>query len=64
MFAFTTIIGNYAYAETNIQYLHSNRFVLSIFRMAVLAFVYFGAVAKVPVVWDMGDLTHGRDGIY
>ncbi|WII93570.1 sodium:alanine symporter family protein [Kingella negevensis] len=59
MFAFTTIIGNYAYAETNIQYLHSNRFVLSIFRMAVLAFVYFGAVAKVPVVWDMGDLTMG-----
>ena len=59
MFAFTTIVGNYAYAETNIQYLHSNRFVLAIFRMLVLGFVYFGAVAKVPVVWDMGDLTMG-----
>ena len=59
MFAFTTIVGNYAYAETNIQYLHSNRFVLAIFRMLVLGFVYFGAIAKVPVVWDMGDLTMG-----
>lgn len=59
MFAFTTIVGNYAYAETNIQYLHSNWLVLALFRMAVLGFVYFGAVAKVPVVWDMGDLTMG-----
>ena len=59
MFAFTTIIGNYAYAETNIQYLHSNWLVLALFRMGVLGFVYFGAVAKVPVVWDMGDLTMG-----
>lgn len=59
MFAFTTIVGNYAYAETNVQYLYKNRFVLVIFRMAVLSFVYFGAVAKVPVVWDMGDLTMG-----
>lgn len=59
MFAFTTIIGNYAYAETNIQYLHSNRFVLTVFRMLVLAFVYFGSVAKVAIVWDMGDLSMG-----
>ncbi|MCG7656184.1 alanine/glycine:cation symporter family protein [Wielerella bovis] len=59
MFAFTTIIGNYAYAETNIHYLHSNWLVLALFRMAVLGFVYFGAVAKVPVVWDMGDLAMG-----
>lgn len=59
MFAFSSIIGNYAYAETNIQYLHSNRAVLTIFRMLVLGFVYFGAVAKVAIVWDMGDLSMG-----
>lgn len=57
MFAFSSIIGNYAYAETNIQYLHGNRHVLTVFRMLVLAFVYFGAVAKVAIVWDMGDLS-------
>ncbi len=57
MFAFSSIIGNYAYAESNIQYLHSNRLVLTVFRMAVLAFVYFGSVTKVEIVWDMGDLT-------
>lgn len=59
MFAFSSIIGNYAYAETNIQYLHSNRWVLTAFRMLVLGFVYFGSVAKVNIVWDMGDLSMG-----
>lgn len=59
MFCFSTIIGNYAYAETNIQYLNNNRTVLTLFRMLVLAFVYFGSVAKVDIVWDMGDLSMG-----
>lgn len=59
MFAFSSIIGNYAYAETNIQYLHGNPLVLTVFRLFVLLFVYFGGVAKVAIVWDMGDLTMG-----
>ncbi|WP_066800281.1 alanine/glycine:cation symporter family protein [Moraxella oblonga] len=59
LFAFSTIIGNYAYAESNMQFLKNNPIVLTIFRMAVLGFVYFGAVAKVAIVWDMGDVTMG-----
>lgn len=59
MFAFSTIIGNYAYAESNMQFLKNNPLALNIFRVLVLGFVYFGAVAKVAVVWDMGDLTMG-----
>ncbi|WP_049236710.1 alanine/glycine:cation symporter family protein [Moraxella canis] len=59
IFAFSTIIGNYAYAESNMQFLKNNTTVLTMFRMAVLGFVYFGAVVKVDVVWDMGDLTMG-----
>ncbi|WFF39724.1 alanine:cation symporter family protein [Moraxella nasibovis] len=59
MFAFSTIIGNYAYAESNMQFLKNNAAVLTIFRILVLCFVYFGAVTKVAVVWDMGDLTMG-----
>ena len=59
LFAFTTVIGNYAYAESNIQFINSHWLVLAIFRMAVLGMVYFGAIAKVPVVWDMADLTMG-----
>jgi AGCS family alanine or glycine:cation symporter len=59
MFCFSSIIGNYAYAETNMKYLHGNATVLTVFRMVVLAFVYFGSVAKVAIVWDMGDLSMG-----
>lgn len=59
MFAFSTIIGNYAYAESNMQFLKNNTVVLTLFRIIVLGFVYFGAVTKVAVVWDMGDLTMG-----
>ena len=59
LFAFSTIIGNYAYAESNVQYLNNHWMVISVFRMAVLGMVYFGAVAKVPVVWDMADMSMG-----
>ncbi|MFB6348926.1 alanine/glycine:cation symporter family protein [Moraxella sp. ZJ142] len=59
VFAFSTIIGNYAYAESNMQFLKNNPLVLLVFRILVLGFVYFGAVVKVDVVWDMGDLTMG-----
>ena len=59
LFSFSSIIGNYAYAETNMQYLHGSQRTLTIFRIVVLLFVYFGSVTQVQVVWDMGDLTMG-----
>ncbi|TFV04518.1 sodium:alanine symporter family protein, partial [Bacillus stratosphericus] len=59
LFAFSTIIGNYAYAESNIQYLNNHWLLMAVFRMAVLGMVYFGAVNSVPLVWDMADLTMG-----
>lgn len=59
MLAFTTIIGNYAYAESNIQFISGNTVLLTVFRMCVLGMVYFGTMAGIPVVWDMADLTMG-----
>lgn len=59
MLAFSTIIGNYAYAESNMQFLKNHPIVLTLFRMMVLGFVYFGAVTKVDIVWDMGDMAMG-----
>ena len=34
-----------------------------VFRLLMLGFVYFGAVAEMPVVWDMGEFDHGRDDV-
>ncbi|STZ77422.1 alanine/glycine:cation symporter family protein [Bergeriella denitrificans] len=59
MFAFTTIIGNYAYAESNVRFIKSHWLIMALFRMAVLGMVYFGAVQSVPLVWDMADMAMG-----
>ena len=59
MFAFSSIIGNYAYAESNVQFIKNNRGVMLAFRMMVLVMVYFGSVNSVPLVWDMADMSMG-----
>ncbi|KEP26762.1 MULTISPECIES: alanine/glycine:cation symporter family protein [Bacillus] len=59
LFAFSTLIGNYYYGETNIEFLGANKIWLNIYRIAVIGMVLFGAVATVPVVWGLADLFMG-----
>ncbi|WP_339318311.1 alanine/glycine:cation symporter family protein [Paenibacillus sp. FSL R10-2734] len=59
LFAFSTLIGNYYYGETNIEFLNSNKKVLTFYRYSVLAMIVFGSVAKVQLVWDLADLFMG-----
>ena len=59
MFAYSSIIGNYAYAEGNVQFINNNRKIMLIFRLLVLFMVYFGAIATVPLIWSMADLFMG-----
>lgn len=56
LFAFTSIVGNYYYGESNIEFLHSNKAWLNGFRVCVVGMVLFGSVAKISLVWDMADL--------
>ena len=58
-FAFSSIIGNYYYGETNIEFINANVMWKRIYQVLVLAMVFFGAVAKVQIVWDMADLFMG-----
>ncbi|XEV12852.1 alanine/glycine:cation symporter family protein [Vibrio alginolyticus] len=59
-FAFTSIIANYSYAETNLIFLeHNHKAGLSIFRVIVLGMVMFGALASLPVVWSLADVSMG-----
>ena len=41
LFAYSSIIGNYAYAEGNVQFINNNSRVMLIFRLFVLVMVYF-----------------------
>lgn len=59
LFAFTSIIGNYYYGETNIQFMTSNRLALYLYRGAVGAMVMVGAVASLDLVWALADITMG-----
>jgi len=54
-FAFSSIIGNYAYAEGSIGLLSRRPLVLLGFRLSVLGMVMFGSVSHLPLVWDMAD---------
>lgn len=59
LFAFSSIIGNYYYGETNIEFIKDNKVVMFLYRAAVVVMVYFGSVASFGIVWDMADLTMG-----
>ncbi|WP_445326970.1 alanine/glycine:cation symporter family protein [Sporosarcina sp. FSL K6-1508] len=58
-FAFSSIIGNYYYGETNIEFINAHKSWMTVYRFAVLGMVMFGAMAKVSVVWSMADLFMG-----
>ncbi|MGL5101399.1 MAG: alanine/glycine:cation symporter family protein [Plesiomonas sp.] len=59
-FAFTSIIANYAYAETNLVFLeHKSTTGLALFRCLVLGMVAFGTLADLPMVWAMADISMG-----
>ena len=59
MFAFSTVIGNYYYGESNIRFIKESKNGLLVFRIFVVLFVLFGSIAKVQVVWDLADLFMG-----
>jgi AGCS family alanine or glycine:cation symporter len=59
-FAFTSIIANYSYAETNLIFLeHNNKRGLALFRIVFLSMVMFGSLATLPTVWAMADASMG-----
>lgn len=59
LFAFSSVIGNYYYGETNIEFLKGSKTSLFLYRLCVIGMVVFGSIAKIQIVWDMADLFMG-----
>ena len=59
LFAFSSIIGNYYYGETNIQFISNNKLFLYGYRILVAAMVLFGSVASMDLVWNIADVFMG-----
>lgn len=59
LFAFSSIVGNYYYGQSNIEFMSNNKTVLNVFRTLVVGMVLFGSVATVEIVWNLADLFMG-----
>lgn len=58
-FAFTSLIGNYYYAESNILFIKNNRVLLNGFRITCLIAIFLGAQADFSTVWNLADVLMG-----
>lgn len=57
LFAFSSIIGNYYYGESNVRFLSKRKSVLTIYRiLSGGVMVMFGALASLDLVWNLGDI--------
>ena len=63
LFAFTSIIGNYFYAEANILFITENPLVMKIFRVAAAIMVFIGAGNSLDVAWSLADITMGLEAV-
>ena len=58
-FAFSSVLGNYAYAEVNLFFLGARQSAITAFRVAVLVAVALGALSKLDLVWAVADVAMG-----
>ncbi|MDV7105213.1 sodium:alanine symporter family protein [Vibrio sp. TH_r3] len=59
-FAFTSIIANYSYAETNLTFLKRDQKINKIIlRILVLVMVLYGAMDSLPTIWALAGLSMG-----
>ena len=58
-FAFSSLIGNYFYAESNFLFIKNNKLLLNLFRITCIAAIFLGAQADFSLMWNIADITMG-----
>lgn len=56
LFAFTSLIGNYFYAEFNVKFITQSPVAMVIFRLLSVAVVFVGANSSLDLAWNMADI--------
>ena len=59
LFAFSSIIGNYYYGESNIRFISRRPIYLWAYRILVGAMVMCGAMMSLDLAWSLADVTMG-----
>ena len=57
LFAFSTVIGNYYYAETNLRYVTRSKWLLWFLRFATAGIILVGALIELQTAWALVDFT-------
>ena len=57
LFAFSTIIANYFYGETNIRFITKKRWAIQLFRLITGGTVMLGALITLQTAWCFVDLS-------
>lgn len=56
-FAFSSLIGNYFYAESNVRFITKSRVVLTLFRFTCLIAILVGCLNNFTLAWNFADIT-------
>lgn len=63
LFAYTTLVGNYYYAEMNISYIYknalNNKAFMTCYRLLAVVIIFVGAQFSAGLAWDTADVLMG-----
>ncbi len=59
LFAFSSLLGNYYYAESNIRFIKDDKWLTFVFRIFCVIAVFWGAQAGFDLVWNTADIFMG-----
>ncbi|WP_410870969.1 alanine/glycine:cation symporter family protein [Nocardia sp. A7] len=59
MLAFSSMIGNFYYGRSNIEFITTRPQALTVFRMLVVVAVFGGALGSVSLIWNLADVFMG-----
>ena len=59
LFAFSSLVGNYYYTESNLKFIKDSKPLLLVFRLTCVAAIFIGVQMDFSMVWDLADVLMG-----
>ncbi len=59
LFAFSSLVGNYYYTESNLKFIKDSKVLLNVFRATVIAMIFVGAQMNFNTAWNLADILMG-----
>lgn len=56
LFAFSSIVSNYYYGESNLRFICNNEKLVVLYRVVVGGMVLFGSIVNLDLVWNLADV--------